>query len=255
MSARRIAVLGCGPAGLLAAHAVTQAGHVPVVYSLKKKSLMPGTMYVHEPIEGVTESEPDGCVTITHEGTRDGYARKVYGREDAPVSWDTFTPERYRAWSMAKLYDRLWDMYGEAVRNCDVRDIDLDFLQRSSELVISAIPMRALCYNQFHFFNGTQIWITEEAWRDCPEDTIIYNGEDHVPWYRTSRIFGHGALESTVKMPGCFSGVKPLSTNCDCYPEIKRVGRFGQWKKGVLVHHAYHQTLEELGWRGAANVV
>ena len=71
---------------------------------------------------------------------------------------------------------------------------------------------------------------------------MVYNGDPLWTWYRASLIDGHAALESTKPFSGAWSGVKPLATTCDCYRQIKRVGRFGRWQKGVLVHHAFAQA-------------
>ena len=76
----RVAVLGSGPAGLLAAHACVQQGVEPKIYSLKEKSLMFGAMYLHEPIPDLNDPDrPDHDIMIVKEGTREGYAKNVYG--------------------------------------------------------------------------------------------------------------------------------------------------------------------------------
>jgi hypothetical protein len=228
-------------------------GHDPFVYSIKQKSPIPGAVYLHEPVVGMTPEEPDGAVTFMREGERDVYAQKVYGRADAPVSWDTFPTGEYAAWSMHDLYDRLWNEYSGIIVDQKLDDDLLVGMEESYPLVISSVPARVLCNNSYHFFNGTQVWITDEAWRDCPDNTIVYNGEPGIPWYRTSRIFGYGATEFPAVIgqagpAGAFRGTKPTETNCDCHPNIQRVGRFGQWKKGVLVHHAYRQAMEVIEW-------
>jgi hypothetical protein len=37
-------------------------------------------------------------------------------------------------------------------------------------------------------------------------------------------------------------GKKLISNTCDCHPRIHRVGRWGQWQRGVLNHHPFEQT-------------
>jgi hypothetical protein len=39
---------------------------------------------------------------------------------------------------------------------------------------------------------------------------------------------------------------KPLETDCTCWPKVVRAGRFGQWRKGVLTHHAYEMAMQVL---------
>jgi hypothetical protein len=255
---RSVAILGCGPSGLLAAHAVAQMGHRPYIYSIKKKSVMPGAMYLHERIDGINDyMSPDGHVVVRQIGTREGYAAKVYGDPDAPVSWDTFGHGSYPAWSMAEMYDKLWDMYSPFIFANEVTPYILERIRQKHVLTISSIPAKALCKGD-HEFAGAKVWISDQAWRELSpdENVILYNGDPTDHWYRTSMIFGHGATESTEPMPGAFEGIKPTETDCDCQPAVKRVGRFGQWKKGVLVHHAYRQALEIVSFHlGPADVV
>ena len=50
-----VAILGCGPTGLVAAHACAMK-HIPfVIFSKKRKSFLFGSQYLHEPIPGVIE--------------------------------------------------------------------------------------------------------------------------------------------------------------------------------------------------------
>jgi hypothetical protein len=244
-----IAILGCGPAGLLAAHGAVQMGHKPFIFSKKVKSMIPGAVYLHEEIPGMTAGQPDGQVTFRREGSREGYAAKIYGDAKAPVSWDTFDAGTYPAWSMQALYDRLWDEYGDSVLDTDIDQGTIKYIKAEYPLVISSIPAKVLCHSPYHFFNGAAVWITETAWRDCPDDTIMYNGDISIPWYRTSRIFGYEATEYGAPVEGAFAGTKPTGTNCDCHAEIERVGRFGRWEKGVLVHHAFRQAMEAIEWK------
>lgn len=242
-----VAILGCGPAGLLAAHGAVQMGFEPHIFSVKKKSVMPGAMYVHERIDDVTEAEPDGVITFRKTGNRAGYAQKVYGDAQAPVSWDQFPVGEYPAWSMSALYDTLWDRYGGSIIDQELGTEAIGEIAKGHRLTISTIPAHQLCY-EGHHFGGQPVWISENSWAGVGENEIVYNGDLNDHWYRSSRIFGHEATESAQQMPSAFQGTKPLSTDCDCQPEVVRVGRFGQWKKGVLVHHAYRESMEALQW-------
>jgi hypothetical protein len=80
-------------------------------------------------------------------------------------------------------------------------------------------------------------------------------------WYRFSQINSYQCWEhSSEPGPDCNmerysvnEGFKPISTDCDCCPSLRRIGRFGKWEKGQLTHHAYHQVFEEAdsGWPDA----
>lgn len=237
-----VAILGCGPAGLLAALAVHQAGHEPVIYSKKAKSIMPGAIFLHEPIPELTRPTPDDYVEFTKLGTREGYAAKVYGEENAPCSWDLFPEGRHGVWSMGRAYDLLWNVYNKSIVHQHAHAGFLDAVSVRHELVLSTIPATALCETHQHNFESALIRI----WT-CPADDrsnwIEYNGDPDTPHYRASSLFGTRSIEFGSRAPrDAMKGSKPLVTDCDCRPEIHRLGRFGQWKKGVLVHHAYAEA-------------
>jgi hypothetical protein len=47
--------------------------------SKKIKSVIPGAVFLHEPIPGLTAPTPDGVVSSSSTETKAGYAAKVYG--------------------------------------------------------------------------------------------------------------------------------------------------------------------------------
>ncbi|HEY7420289.1 MAG TPA: hypothetical protein VH593_34240, partial [Ktedonobacteraceae bacterium] len=83
----RAVVLGCGPAGLLAAHACSLNGADVRIFSLKRPSYISGAQYLHQAIPGLSGA-PDGDIMITKVGTREGYAKKVYGNANKATSWE-----------------------------------------------------------------------------------------------------------------------------------------------------------------------
>jgi hypothetical protein len=254
----RVCILGCGPAGLLAAYAAALQGCQIDIISKKVKSKIPGAVFLHEPIPYLTAPDPDGVVTFIKHGTRAGYAAKVYGNQDADCSWDLFPQGERPAWSMFKYYNKLWDWYENRIIDATVahsHDDQIPDITQDYDLVISSIPAKTLCHNKSHKFNSQHIYILNKTVDPTLDNTIVYNGVFRDCWYRTSKLFDHEATESTMKFSDSFifnlgarmdRGYKPLNTDCDCYPDIKRVGRYGRWEKGILVHHAYKQTVEIL---------
>lgn len=248
----RIAVLGCGPTGLAAVHAISRATHNKAlihIFSKKRKSHLYGAQYLHQPIPGL------GIVPTTHvdyilEGTADGYREKVYGDAYVPqVSVEHLTGKA-PAWDIRESYNRLWGMYSEYVTDCVVTPLGLDNMlnQQSYDLIVNTVPLDSLCKGGHHFSSQT-IWAKgdtypQETGTDC---RVICNGEKNPAWYRYSEIFGFSTTEwpeqSKPPIPGVVEWRKPLTHNCDCWPweetKMLRVGRYGAWKKGILVHHAY----------------
>lgn len=248
----QVIIFGAGPSGMMAAHAVKLSGREPVLLSMPDepgggpiKSKIGGATYLHSPIPDVNKTEPDAMVRFRKLGTAEGYALKVYGDARHPTSWDKFEGE-HPAWELQPIYDELWRRYAENIIPMKVMsDTVKEFLQ-SHSVVISTIPPHSYCKNPAHRFPHRNIWVTEFA-PECDRDNeIVYNGIIGTAGarYRSSRLFGRTSSEYAEKVPGAqmAPGFKVLPTNCDCFPDLMRVGRFGKWQPGVLVDHAFQET-------------
>lgn len=266
-----IAILGCGPAGLLAAEAVSVSGHTPVILSRKVPSAIFGAQFLHREIPGITAVEPDFTIDVIKSGTEQGYAFNTYGRSDAPVSWGAYSEDRPMVgWDLKKAYATLWDKFRNDIFHTEIDAQVIAHLSENYPIMYSTVPMDRIC-RRHHEFKAQKIWV----WHG-PGDNLIegvndgnylyYNGltpqgSDYPmdmfgpPWYRFSQLNQYQAWEySSPPASGAFppgdqqlsEGIKPLSNNCDCYSDLRRVGRFGRWEKGQLTHHAYEQVLEDL---------
>lgn len=261
----RVAILGSGPAGLLAALACEQRGIDPIIFSHGEKSEMFGAMYLHEPIPGLTGDilAPDLHIDVIKSGTRAGYAENVYGNPNAPCSWDVIPEGDTPAWDLRAAYDKLWDRYLPAIVRTDIGRSSIPDLISTHDLVLSSIPAQPLCWSGDHRFDKQDIWVIHG-----PANAIIarpranmmyYNGttprHGGYNWYRFSQINSYHAWEySTPQTLDAWQeeagrslavGFKPLGTNCNCWlgSSFKRIGRFGKWEKGVLTHHAYRDAI------------
>lgn len=252
-----ILILGCGPAGLMAAHAATLAGHDVVVVSKKRKSELFGAQYLHQPIPGMTESAPV-AVNYVLQGTADGYREKVYGKESrVEVSPETLTG-KHDAWDIRSTYDNLWNEYEGLVRDGLVTGQYLAMAMESwlPDFTVSTIPAPSLCTDDAHTFSAETVWAIGDApdrGVTCPvpvpRNTVTCNGEPAPAWYRAANVFGHKTAEWPERKKPPFGApaavLKPTTTDCRCYPEVQRLGRYGAWKKGVLSHEAFF-TMEAM---------
>ena len=256
----KIAVLGCGPAGLFAVHAASTAGHDVVCFSRPRKSFMRGAQYLHRPIPGL--SVDPFKIEYSLEGTIEGYRTKVYGdMSDINVSPETLVGVS-DAWDIREAYDAAWERYGSGVYNfqiADTSDRAISDIVTSSDLVISTVPARILCQNPTHEFIVQKVWSTDfvrsrgDFQNDQGEDLdnlVVCSGDPSDWWYRASRIQGwenteypHDRKPNTDRV---WEIEKPILTDCSCHPDIRRMGRYGAWKKGVLSDAAYYDTLELL---------
>lgn len=250
---KTVAVLGCGPAGLLAAHAVGLAGQPLSVHSKPVKSRLGGAQFLHESIPQLTSPDPDYMIKYELRGTPIGYREKVYGLEGGTnpefVSMENVTDQQMQGvWDLVNVYEDLWEIFGQSINEADINGEWLTEHANEFTMVISTIPRPALCMNPAHKFEVQRIWIDPTPPLHVPQNTIVYNGEPSPSWYRASRIGAYGGTEYSEHTPTP-PGVervpvqKPIRTNCDCWPNVFHVGRYGAWTKGLLVHHAYEAAL------------
>lgn len=257
----KVLVLGCGPAGLMAAHAVANAtggqAHIDIA-SRKRKSTMYGAQYLHRPIPGATDHLDWVMVDYYLRGTIDDYRSKVYGQTyDGSVSPEDLL-ERHRAWNIAKTYDVLWDMYEARITDMDIKPHDINDARTEGDgykYILNTIPLDKLC-PKGHAFRYRTIKAAGSAPDrgieipyQCEPNTVVCNGNPEPSWYRLSNIFGMKTVEwpEIVKPPLSHATiVKPVDTNCNCWPFMTRLGRYGTWTKGVLSHQAYFDTFDML---------
>lgn len=255
----RAAVFGCGPAGLIAAHGIVQACDRRgedvelAIFSMKRKSALYGAQYLHAPIPGVP-TEDGRLIDYMLRGNAKDYKRKVYGGKWLGTVSPEDLGEPHTGWDIRATYDWLWDKYNPAINDCMLDPIEMqEILTNGWDLAISSLPLDVVCY-QNHDFSFTGVIAAGDApdlgidvgsvYR-CVDETVICNGEENPSWYRLSRVFGH----TTVEWPANVRNVpirtashvrKPLETDCDCWPKVVKVGRYGTWTKGVLSHEAYN---------------
>lgn len=246
-------MLGSGPAGMLAALAALQSGHSVVVLAADARtpSKPQGAQYLHQHIPGLTKAnDPDFMVKFVKRGQRDVYAEKVYGNRKAPCSWDEFEGE-CQAWDLHQSYERIWMLLIRYTQEYVIKPNILGNLLPNFDMVLSTIPAPVICCApKAHEFKSSTVYVTSRLPRYMPiirKNTIVYNGVAEDEWYRASNIQGNISMESKGHfIPGSVAIKKPLGMTCDCWSGSKlvRLGRYGAWKKGQLVHHAYLGALE-----------
>ena len=251
-----VTILGCGPAGLMAAHAAAEAGADINIVSKRRKSELFGAQYLHAPIPDITDGDPVR-VEYRLEGDSFAYKQKVYGPLwDGSVSPDDL-PGRHDAWDIRQTYDRLWDLYSHNIVDVNISGGLIAAWLNSKEvpLIISSIPRPALCMRGHTFGSQDIIAAGDAPGRgiripyNAPPNTVICNGNENPSWYRLSNIFDHHTAEWSMASlrtapPVATAAVvkKPLFHNCDCLAEVIHVGRYGRWEKGVLSHEAFNDT-------------
>jgi hypothetical protein len=250
MNHKKVLVLGCGPAGLMVAHALTKAGVTfEIMAPFAKPSYISGAQYLHSYVPGLGLRGREEKLAYVRIGTEEGYARKIYGDAIPPsaTSWSRF-PDAVEAWPLRAAYDALWDRYHSHIIEERISwGLLLDLLPLYGA-VFSTAPLTELVpRGLLHIFQYQDVWITPGDFQDeaTPYNTIVYNGTVDDSWYRRSNIFGHTSIEFPAEPNDVTLGEvkrirKPLAyTGPDPIPQIYKFGRYGTWQKKVLVDDAY----------------
>lgn len=264
-----VTVLGAGPTGLLAAHAAEMRGWAVTVFSAPDadgnplKSELHGCQYLHRYIPALDLPSAGRRVGYILNGEPDEYRRKVYGENwSGQVSPDEYGPERtHEAWDLRQVYDALWERWQDRIMPSVITPKVAASMAHRKGLIFCTIPAQALCTNEEHKFVTQDIWaMGERVGKDggpvyplpfrAPEMTVLCNSDTAPRWYRAATVFGVATLEWPAGPKPPVSGVaavrKPLSTDCDCHVTKRwvRLGRYGKWQKGVLVHSAFEEVLD-----------
>lgn len=259
-----IAILGAGPTALMAAYAVERNGHEPVLYSRDpEQAHVNADMFLYRALPDLADQE-QFRLEIHRWGSRGGYAEKVYGERDAKVSWDELPFGTVVAWWLKPTYDLLWERYKGAVQPLDVNGYVAQLLLKQHPLVMSTLPAPAVCVDPTHAFSDKPTWLAR-YWDELADlqrhpNQMLYNGDVNYgsKWFRYTCLNGWRTWEYAVVPPSSevtsdtpiLPGKKFLSNTCDCHPALYRVGRWAQWKRGVLNHHAFEQATSILASAG-----
>jgi len=249
----KVAIIGCGPSGMVIAHACDQMGVPFTIYAPKDKSHISGAQYLHSDIGVRQEGLYPRTVTYCKRGNEWTYEGKIYPNglpKGMKSSWDKFS-DSVDAWPLIGIYDYLWERHHDQIVDSEVA---LEFIMALGEtcLTFNTAPLNKLM-PKAHFEYETVMICDGVTF--APEDTIVYNGELHSPWYRSSNLWGHYSVEFPVdayyraKMPLIQYEPrrirKPLLTDA-VIPGVIASGRYGRWEKGVLVDESYHQAIAEI---------
>lgn len=255
-------IFGNGPSGLMAAHACEEAGfEVEIGADQTSPSHITGAQYLDRAIPNLTPDDPDTSIRFYKCGKGRNYAKKIYNSPDAPTSWDRYEERRYAAWYLRDVYSKLWERFRKNMFSVRLTPDMLNaYCETDAQLIVLAIPLPVVCYNDKHKFESQKVTIYEGVPTDMPDEYrhlmqqdnwIVYNGKKKTPWYRASSINGGKTIEVPGHFPDGFQIIKPLSNTCDCWeqptqPKIVKAGRYGAWQKDKLVSSVWQDVADAL---------
>lgn len=247
----KIAIIGAGPCGLLAAYAVESRGCEATLFAPEIRDGFLGAQVLHKAIPGLTGVFSDAIIHIAKWGQEAVYRQKVYGSVelDGPTSWDEYQGT-LAVWNLGITNKLLLDLFKSKIVTRYVKPAHIPMIVRGYDAVINTAPAKVFCeYPGLHQFPDVRVTIIGKAAVGVAPNQIVYNGTQHDEWYRSSRLFGFASTEYGVDERLEVGGTpvrKPLWTDCDCHlgPGYYRAGRYGRWQKGVLAHDGYDTGME-----------
>lgn len=264
---QHVAILGCGPAGMMAALAADLSGWDFTIFSRREKSKLFGAQYLHKELPAIECGEPK-LVQYQLRGTPEMYRSKVYGEDwDGTVSPEDYEADHY-AWDIRRAYDELWSWYHTEIRDTNIIGRShpaAPFMKdlNKFDMVISSVPRTLWDPDLSNFYHET-IWALGDAEFERvsslhrPEPfTVICNGHKKPLWYRVSNIFGYATMEwpTTSYIPeagevpptrGASIVIKPLRHESTAASDFVHIGRYGKWEKGVLTTDAFDDSVKAL---------
>lgn len=255
----KVAVLGAGTDGLIAAHACQQAGVSPQVYSRKVKTKVGGAQYLDRAIPGL--NRPDKPETIIHHlvrGDEFAYRRKVYSAHPSLTEIseraDVYNGMREPAWSLRRAYNELWGRWESQVLD---NEIDVRFVAKlldGHDLVFSTVPLMSICSHRsgaYHNFHLRQSLIAPVMLEKLVSDTVVWDGTRTSAWFRTSLVFGEVATEWPAGAPvptldKLMKVTMPIASDCNCWPSVVRLGRYGAWSRKEDTSEVFTRVISTL---------
>lgn len=245
----RVAIVGGGLVGRLAAWATMQCGHSPTLFDrmYEKVAKAPrGFVYLHEDCDLPLRAQQ---VTVIKQGNQLDYAKKVYGDPCHDVSFGKYDGV-LECYEPAELLSILNGLQHGMVQERNFADIDdVLSLKEDYERLVFTLPISSFVKGNWPFVKGSVgAWPLNQG--ENLQNFCVYNSNLEIPWYRSGALFGWAFRE----FPTVISGHQPIikvMAGGDELPKIKNVlftGRFGAWRKNQLSHNSYREVL---GWLGA----
>ena len=260
-----VLILGAGPSGMMAAHAVAQLGLDPVIVDKDpdRQRRNSGIYYLHSSCElaissAVLQQRVLGGSNLADAELAAAYGQKVYGTSD--VSSSSILDARYQSqvtiYNAAEALDHLWQMYGHRVIKSTVDGFEqVESMSQLYSKVISTIPASVLFPHIQYAYDEAYVHASTAPVEDC---FVYYNVGKVVPWYRCSAVFGLFTAEYTAReRVGDYDWkrvvkVKGKSAPLPYYDWLICTGRYGAWDKGFLTDLVFTDVLGSVSKRGWA---
>ncbi|KKM03714.1 hypothetical protein LCGC14_1771700 [marine sediment metagenome] len=241
----RVAIIGGGLVGRLAAWATMQAGHTPIIFDRMPEAVTPrGFVYLHDNC-GLPLT-PQNIHVIETGGNRFGYAYKVYRDTFHEVSFGKYAGV-HEGYDPAELLNILNGLQHGMVKDSNFNDIDeiMELRHDYAKLIITLSANLLFPDINLPSVKGS-VGVYPLNAGEVLKNFCVYSADPNIPWYRSGSMFGYAFREFSTVIPGHRTIVKVVLG--DEVPQGKdtlHTGRFGKWTK-QLSHESYEEVLKWL---------
>ena len=267
----KIAILGTGMQGLIAAHAVSEFskvnwedGHDIVMYGPNRTPIVAGARFYEREIPGLEIPVRSRMVTTESSGKADDYVTKV----GHPITKYFKARPSFLAFDYHHTHRILHDMYSDEIIQLSIdKELFETSLWDDCDYVINTMP-RAMFYGKedHPLFAATRHWRIDEEGDKMPysipdgnvdKQLMIFDGTEDTSWFRITQLFGLISVEwgfhKKPPIAGTYMEVLPLAVPeemglANVVPGWKgtralaHVGAFARWEPSTDVAEVFSQT-------------
>lgn len=254
----RAVILGNDTAALLAAHACLDAGWTFDIFAEPEPEQLHGVPLLYERIPNI--SLPTRKIQVKSENPA-GYSAKVHGpgaQGNVSVGMGSCYVLDQRS-----VYRYLWQHYATNIYHWVFSASSFEpFIVDAAhhyQAVFSSLPLALLCNKGHRFDQRSYFTIYDSPNQGLMSpvrvalNTVVLDGTNFVGWYRAANVFGHCSVEWPAHkgsprppIPGVMKLTAPVDTNCDCFPEVTKIGPAGTGRESETLDTVYSSVSSAL---------
>ncbi len=252
----KIAILGSGASGLLAAWVCLEFGKDFDIFSSDmNKPKISGFVYLHNNcnipfIRNASMWQIFLPYHISDSILEKMYSNKVYRDKNTLSSILQQKNQKWlvNIWNMQDVVDVIWEAVKSKIKLRIIHNIaEINDIADSNnyKCVISTIPLNKIDDSQEYEYTTSYIQTYPS---DYNINFCIYDAAQNIDWYRMGSIFGSGFKEYAGKVDDAKPLIKVITAKKlpKVSDNVLLTGRYGKWDKSVLIDKVYGDVKEFL---------